>query len=59
MSLKVFHIIFVTASVILLGWFGFWSMSMYSQWVGAGAFLLCAGLVVYEINFIKKISKKI
>jgi hypothetical protein len=57
MSLKTFHIVFITASIVLASWFGIWAMSI-DGWpyvlTGVGSFLCAAGLVVYEVAFLKK-----
>jgi len=61
MSLKVFHIIFISCSLILTLGFGFWSLSMADQLPQKRLFLLgalslaCAvGLLVYGISIVKK-----
>jgi hypothetical protein len=62
MSLKAFHVVFITLSVLLCLGFGVWCLdSDYARTrppyaiVGAVSFLLGAGLVVYEIFFLRKL----
>jgi len=61
MSLKVFHLFFITISVLLCLGFGAWCLgSEYAagKWAytvaGVVSFLLGLVLVVYEIAFLKK-----
>lgn len=61
MSLKAFHVFFISVSVLLCLGFGWWCFSSdsargregYSA-AGAVSFLLGLALVVYEVNFLKK-----
>jgi hypothetical protein len=57
MSLKTFHVVFITASIVLASWFGIWAISSGS-WpyvvTGLGSLLFAAGLIVYEMGFLKK-----
>jgi len=63
-SLKAFHVIFVSAAVLLAVWLGFWAWDQ-RQAVGGGgwlafscgAFAAAAGLVVYEVWFLRKTRK--
>ena len=61
MSLKVFHIIFITISTILAFGFGWWALRFYSVeakplYLAFGIFSIIFGfaLIVYEIVFLKK-----
>lgn len=64
MSLKAFHVIFITASSALSFGFGIWAMKNYFSVEGApldlvfaiGAFLAGIGLIVYERYFLKKLK---
>lgn len=57
MSLKTFHIVFITASIVLASWFGVWAISS-DGWpyviTGLGSLLCAVGLVIYEVGFLKK-----
>ena len=57
MSLKWFHIVFITLSVVLSLWFGIWGL--FNQQVALGVVSLGAslGLVVYGQYFMAKIRK--
>ena len=57
MSLKVFHILFITASIALASGFGIWAVSIdgWKYIALSGASFVCAGgLVVYEVVFLRK-----
>ena len=62
MSLKSFHIVFVTCAVLFSGWFGFWALSAFEK-SGDGvmltlclaSFLAAGGLLVYGVWFLKKL----
>jgi hypothetical protein len=58
MSLKVFHVVFVTCSSLLAFLFGGWSFARGGGWAAGGvvAFLLGAALVVYGVWFWRKIQ---
>ena len=60
-SLKEFHIVFITASVLLAVGFATWGLAQYQErhdGIYVGAFLLslmaAVGLVCYEVYFVKK-----
>ena len=57
MSLKVFHILFITISIALASGFGVWAVSI-DGWgyavTGLASFACAVGLVVYEVAFLKK-----
>ena len=57
MSLKVFHVLFISASIALASGFGIWAISIdgWKYIVASVASFLCAGgLVVYEVAFLRK-----
>ena len=56
MSLRAFHVLFISASVLMLLWLGRWCLPAHV--VGACAsFAVAAALVVYEIWFLRKTRK--
>ena len=63
MSLKAFHIVFITASILLAFGFAAWSLVTYSE-QGGRSFLIYAigsalcgvGLVAYEVYVLKKLK---
>lgn len=57
MSLKAFHVIFITAAVLLAGWLGWWALGQRQQLLAAGAFAAAVGLVVYAVWFLRKTRK--
>lgn len=64
MSLKTFHIIFITAACLLAFGFGAWQLRSYAAEgvksdliYGVSALVVGLGLVVYEGFFIKKLKK--
>ncbi|MBM3833244.1 MAG: hypothetical protein FJ403_08225 [Verrucomicrobia bacterium] len=65
MSLKAFHIVFIAASTLLVLGFGAWCLRNYfgkngagvDLALGAGSFLLAAGLVIYGKYFLKKLKR--
>jgi hypothetical protein len=61
MSLKNFHILFITISVILTVYFGSWAFSIYRATpamtylaLGVASVMTGAALVVYEMAFVRK-----
>ena len=64
MSLKAFHVVFITASSALAVGFGVWALRNYLSPDGRGLDLLLAigsfltgiGLIVYERYFLKKLK---
>lgn len=57
MSLKWFHIVFISLSVLLSVWFGIWGL--FNHQVALGIVSLCAsaGLAVYGNYFLGKVRK--
>ena len=64
MSLKAFHVIFISAAVVLALWLGLWAWDQ-RQATGSGSFLALSGgsfaaavgLVAYEVWFLRKTKK--
>ena len=64
MSLKAFHLIFIVAAIALAVGVGVWSLLNYFSphgraldlAAGVGSLLVAAGLVGYEIYFLKKLK---
>jgi len=63
MSLKAFHVVFVTASVLLAFGFGAWSLTNYVETkravdlaFGLGSGLIGIALIVYGRYFLKKLK---
>ena len=63
MSLKAFHIVFVTASIVLALAFGGWSLANYFQGgtvgdllFGIGSLVVSVALVFYEKYALKKLK---
>ena len=60
MSLKDFHVIFISLSVLLLIFFAYWNFTPSlsatggSLLIGAVSLILAVSLVIYEISFIRK-----
>ena len=59
MSLKAFHVLFISASVLLSFGFGAWCLSARPPWLAAGALALAAGvgLAGYEAWFLMKMRR--
>jgi hypothetical protein len=62
MSLKAFHVIFITACILLALGLGAWEVKAWSDYgsrrdlvFGVGSLLVGVGLVVYECYFLKKL----
>lgn len=63
MSLKAFHILFITASVALSFWFGWYELDRYATtkaaadlWFGVGSCVTGVTLIAYGIYFLKKLK---
>jgi hypothetical protein len=63
-SLKQFHVLFISLSVVLCVWFALWAFGVYqtrgeaSYLAGAiASFAISGALVVYEVNFLRKCRK--
>jgi hypothetical protein len=63
MSLKAFHVVFVSASILLALGVGVWALNRYFQEggnlnlaLGAGSLLSAIGLGVYGRYFLKKLK---
>ena len=57
MSLKWFHIVFISLSVVLSLWFGLWGLFHDQVVLGVISLGASAGLVVYGNYFFAKIRK--
>ena len=56
MGIKYIHVILIVVSIALALGFGCWTLShSYMIW-GYGSFILAAGLLVYCVQFIKKMK---
>lgn len=63
MSLKAFHIAFISVSVLLAFGFSIWAVQVYVQgghWtmllVAAASILFGLGLIVYGVRFLRKLK---
>ncbi len=63
MSLKSFHIVFVSVSILLTVGFGLWAVRDYqaagdrtSLYMGIGSFLVTILLAIYGVWFLKKLK---
>ncbi len=63
MSLKSFHIVFVSVSILLTVGFGLWAVRDYqatgdraSLYMGLGSFLVTVVLAIYGVWFLKKLK---
>ena len=61
MSLKQFHVLFISLSVVLCVWFALWAFGVYrtsaqSTYLAAAiaSFVISGALVAYEVNFLRK-----
>ncbi len=65
MSLKIFHIIFITAAVLLALGCGIWGLGTYwsaggrmlALLFGLGSLAACVALIAYERYVLKKLKK--
>jgi hypothetical protein len=64
MSLKAFHVIFITAAVLLAFGFGAWMLDAHKDSgaasdfnLGVGSLVVGVGLVIYEVYFLRKLKK--
>lgn len=55
MSLKWFHIVFISLSIVLSVWFGIWGLFNDQIVLGSLALAASAGLVVYGNRFLAKV----
>jgi len=59
MSLKTFHVFFISVSVVLCIGFGVWCVKQPGYLgLGIGSFVVAAALVAYEIVFLKKLKTR-
>ena len=57
MSLKWFHIVFITLSVVLSVWFGVWGLFNQQVALGVASLAASVGLVLYGNYFLGKARK--
>jgi hypothetical protein len=57
MSLKWFHIVFISLSVMLSLWFGVWGLFNEQIVLGVLSLAASAGLVIYGNHFMIKLRK--
>ena len=57
MSLKWFHIVFISLSAILSLWFGVWGLFNQQVALGVVSLAASAGLVLYGNHFMIKLRK--
>ena len=57
MTLKWFHVVFITLSVILSLWFGIWGLYNHRVALGIVSLSASAGLVLYGNYFLGKARK--
>ena len=63
MSLKAFHVLFITASVTLSFWLGWYELDRYAttkattdMWFGVGSCVTGVVLIAYGIYFLNKLK---
>ncbi len=56
MGIKNIHIILISASVLVSVVFGIWSLNNHYQILGYISLVSAVGLIVYGINFLKKVK---
>ena len=54
MSLKAFHVIFISAAVLLAVWLGVWAVGQQRHLLALGSFAAAVALVGYEAWFLRK-----
>jgi hypothetical protein len=57
MSLKWFHVVFITLSVLLSLWFGVWGLFNQQIVLGIASLGASVGLVLYGNHFLAKVRK--
>lgn len=57
MSLKWFHIVFISLSVLVSLWFGLWGLFHQHTVLGVASLLGSAGLCVYGNYFLGKVRR--
>ena len=59
MSLKAFHVLFISASVVLAFGFGAWCLGAQPPWLASGVASVAAGigLASYEAWFLRKMRR--
>lgn len=61
MSLRLVHVFFITSSIVLFAFFGYWGVhhcfeagGSVNGWLGAGSSVLAVGMTLYLVWFVKK-----
>ena len=61
MSLKMFHVVFILAAILLCDFLAFWALQLYSKlqinsllWMSGAAFASSVILIVYLLWFLRK-----
>lgn len=55
MSLKAFHVFFISAAVLLCFGFGLWCLNQPGYTLtGIASFVVGAALIAYEVNFLRR-----
>jgi hypothetical protein len=57
MSLKWFHIVFISLSVLVFMGFGLWGLFHQQTVLGVASLLISAGLCVYGNYFLEKVRR--
>jgi hypothetical protein len=64
MSLRAFHLFFISISILLAFGFGIWGVRSFStggdttnMFMGVGSFILGAGLIIYGIKVRRKLKQ--
>jgi hypothetical protein len=58
MGIKNIHLILITASVLFSLLFGFWALTHNYSPLGVISLMIAIGLVVYGVQFLKKVIGK-
>lgn len=60
MSLKAFHVFFIVAAILLALWVTAWGLTggggSWAPLLGVAAAVVAVGLVIYLVNFLKKMK---
>jgi len=65
MSLKAFHVVFISIAILFSLGFGIWAVNAFERtgdasdlWMGIGSFVGCVVLIVYFRWFLKKLKNE-
>ena len=56
MGIKYIHVVLIFVSIVLSLGFGFWTLNHSYQALGYSSMAIAVGLIVYGIQFIKKMK---